>query len=84
MTEYHCVNSCNKCGGKNDVGQTDSIETGNMEVKQAGRNVTTIYSEGKMCEARTKCTVCGHEDYWAYGFFESMQHIESKCEKYSF
>ena len=35
-----------------------------------------------VCEADTKCSICGHEDYWAYGFFESSQHIESKCEKY--
>lgn len=33
-------------------------------------------------EARTACQVCGHEDYWAYGFFESSQDMESKCLKY--
>lgn len=35
-----------------------------------------------VCEAETKCWDCGHEDYWAYGFFESGQHLESKCDKY--
>lgn len=37
-----------------------------------------------MCECKTVCENkdCGKEDYWAYGFFESSQEIEGKCEKY--
>ncbi len=35
-------------------------------------------------EAKTKCKSCGHDDYWAYGFFESSQEMESKCKTYSF
>ena len=37
-----------------------------------------------LCEAETICDKCGHKDYWAYGFFESMSDIESKCKTYSF
>ena len=37
---------------------------------------------GYVSEASTVCGECGHEDYWAYGFFESSQDIESKCLKY--
>ena len=37
-----------------------------------------------LCEVSTKCTECGHEDYWAYGFFESGAEIVSNCETYSF
>lgn len=43
--------------------------------------------EGRLCETRTKCQVCGFEDYWAYGFFESsgeLDGIESKCDTYEF
>lgn len=34
-------------------------------------------------EFRTKCSSCGHEDYWAYGFFESSEDGYDKCEKYT-
>jgi len=27
---------------------------------------------GHVSEAETKCTQCGHVDYFAYGYFESM------------
>lgn len=37
---------------------------------------------GHVCESETVCQVCGHKDYWAYGWFESGQDIESKCLKY--
>ena len=33
------------------------------------------YIEGIICEASTVCLNCGFKDYWAYGFFESMDHI---------
>lgn len=33
-------------------------------------------------ELKTKCDKCGHKDYWAYGFFESGEEIESNCKKY--
>ena len=40
--------------------------------------------EGHLMECKTKCIKCGFEDYWAHGFFESSQDIESKCKTYSF
>ena len=45
---------------------------------------TTDSMEGRMMECKTKCTDCGHTDYWAHGFFESSCEIESKCKTYSF
>lgn len=50
-TEFHCLESCNKCSGKNKVNH--------------------ICGESGTEEAETKCEICGHCDYWAYGFFES-------------
>jgi hypothetical protein len=41
------------------------------------------YDSGRLHETQTKCTVCGFEDYWAYGFFESGSEIISKCETYT-
>jgi len=44
-----------------------------------------VYSDtGHIEECETKCTICGFKDYWAYGFFESSQEIESKCKTYNF
>lgn len=40
--------------------------------------------EYHMLECKTKCKSCGFEDYWAHGFYESGQEIESKCKTYSF
>ncbi|NRA76723.1 MAG: hypothetical protein HRU18_00825 [Pseudoalteromonas sp.] len=40
--------------------------------------------DGRMMECRTTCETCGHTDYWAHGWFESSQEIESKCATYSF
>lgn len=37
---------------------------------------------GSISEARLYCNSCGFEDYWAYGFYESGQDMESNCEKY--
>ena len=42
----------------------------------------TATDEYTICEANTVCRDCGHKDFWAYGFFESMQDIECKCETY--
>lgn len=42
------------------------------------------YDGSVVCEAETKCTTCGHKDYWAYGFFESSIDMESNCKTYSF
>jgi len=39
---------------------------------------------GILYEARTKCTRCGFEDYWAHGWFESGSEMVSNCETYSF
>ncbi len=52
--------------------------------KCRGRNDITVTDtvEGYLCECKTKCTACGFEDYWAYGFYESGEHMESNCEKY--
>jgi len=33
--------------------------------------------------ASTKCKSCGFEDFWAFGFFESSQDIESKAKNYT-
>jgi hypothetical protein len=60
---YHCPDSCNICGGVNEVTVRDSIDYRPIEMS-------------------TVCKNCGHEDYWAYGFFESGQHMVSKCRKY--
>jgi hypothetical protein len=38
--------------------------------------------DGIMHEGETKCTCCGFSDYWAHGFFASMQDGYDKCEKY--
>ena len=40
--------------------------------------------DGRMMECRTVCRDCGHTDYWAHGWFESGQEMESKCATYSF
>ena len=54
--------------------------------KCSGQNriIETSFEGGIMSEAKTKCTECGFEDYWAYGWFESGAEIESKCKTYSF
>jgi len=38
--------------------------------------------DGITHECETKCTCCGFRDYWAHGFFSSMQDGYDKCEKY--
>lgn len=42
------------------------------------------YDEYVPCEMNTKCIVCGFEDYWAYGIYESSSEMKGKCKKYSF
>lgn len=37
---------------------------------------------GHICEVSTKCKLCGHEDYWAYGHFMSNASIVGKAKKY--
>lgn len=37
---------------------------------------------GHICEASTKCELCGHEDYWAYGHFTSNASVVGKAKKY--
>lgn len=51
--------------------------------KCGGLNRVTFGSE-HTGEASTKCTECGFEDYWAYGYFESGGSMESNCATYSF
>lgn len=46
--------------------------------------ITNILDGHTLLEAETVCNDCGFEDYWAYGWFESGQDVESNCEKYSF
>ena len=47
--------------------------------------VTVTASDGSsMYEGKTKCNECGHEDYWAYGWFESGAEMVSKCSTYNF
>lgn len=33
--------------------------------------IQSWYEEHFICEAKTKCKSCGHENYWAYGYFVS-------------
>ena len=40
--------------------------------------------EYHMLECKTRCKSCGFEDYWAHGYFESSQDMESNCKTYSF
>ena len=42
----------------------------------------TARDNGLVSEARQYCYSCGFEDYWSYGFYESGQDMEGKCEKY--
>lgn len=65
-TQYHRLDSCNKCGGINN--------------KNAGFS-NPFSADGSHC-AKTRCDDCGHEDLWDTGFFESGMEIESKCKKY--
>lgn len=37
--------------------------------------------EGIICEVDTRCKLCGNEDYWAYGTFESNQWLEGKAKQ---
>lgn len=46
------------------------------ETKQTDGEGGTVY------ECETKCTCCGFRDYWAHGFFASMQDGYDACEKY--
>jgi len=59
--KYHCYDSCNKCGGVNDVSVTDATDAHTLECKK-------------------KCRDCGLGDYWAHGFFEYSQKIESEMQ----
>jgi hypothetical protein len=47
----------------------------------SNRYLRGAFHEG---EIETKCTACGHHDYWAYGFFESGSYMVSQCSTYSF
>lgn len=42
------------------------------------------YENGFISECKTKCSTCGFEDYWAYGWFESGTEMLSKCLTYNF
>lgn len=37
---------------------------------------------GHISECETRCESCGFDDYWAYGFFDSSQFMESNCKRY--
>lgn len=54
--------------------------------KCKGQNIfiKEIYDNAFLCEVQTKCSECGFEDYWAYGFFESSTEMKSNCETYNF
>lgn len=46
-------------------------------------DVTPIdFVDHTICEADTKCSECGFEDRWRYGFFESGEHGYDACKKY--
>lgn len=40
--------------------------------KCGGMNSTVVMDaiEGVICECETKCDVCSHKDYWAYGWYQ--------------
>lgn len=38
--------------------------------------------DSHICEASTKCKLCGHEDYWGYGYFASSEYLVGKAKKY--
>lgn len=46
--------------------------------------IAISFEQGHLSEAKTKCTKCGYEDYWFYGFFENSNKIESNCKTYNF
>lgn len=50
----------------------------------ANKLTCVSHCEGQIEEAKTSCDLCGFEDYWAYGWFESGSYMESKCARYSF
>jgi hypothetical protein len=50
----------------------------------ANRTLIPSIDEGGIYESKTKCDDCGFTDYWAYGFYESSQSQESKCDTYDF
>lgn len=54
--------------------------------KCSGENkiISESYEQGSLSEAKTKCSFCGFEDYWAFGFFQSGSEMISKCETYNF
>lgn len=54
--------------------------------KCSGLNQVTIIDtiNGTVCECSTVCTICGFEDHWAYGSFESRQDGYNASKKYSF
>lgn len=66
-TQYHRLDSCNKCGGLN-----------NRNVSFAN----PFDADSSHC-AKTKCHDCGHEDLWDTGFFESGMEMVSNCKKYA-
>lgn len=63
---YDVMHSCNACG---DESSNDII------------TVEDTFGS-HICEATTKCNICGHEDYWAYGHFMSNEYMVGKAKKY--
>jgi hypothetical protein len=54
--------------------------------KCSGDNEINIRStdNGVVSECETKCNVCGFNDYWAYGWYESGSEMDSNCKTYNF
>ena len=52
--------------------------------KCAGINNIEIVdtTDGYISECDTLCRDCGHKDYWALGYFKSMNELECKCKTY--
>lgn len=65
--EYHCMESCNRCSGENEVTEIDSMWCSGVEI---------------LSEASTVCNTCSFADYWAHGCFESGNYGYDKCKKY--
>lgn len=50
---------------------------------QGENEILDFYLDGGyISECETKCTRCGHKDYWVTGFFESSHYIKGNCKKY--
>lgn len=50
------------------------MQSNKIEVKDSINSI--------LCECQTECLDCGFSDYWAYGYFESIQDGYKKAKMY--